>query len=194
MKGKVFFVVAAFLLMDRVLEAQENVQFSWDLASVSTGIRLANNANNEANSEFAISVLDFNIGYKDYFIFSFDVAKHYFYFPITRTPEPMITHHKLYFINVDLFSAVLKTENVLFGPFGTVNYLCLSDWEQFEFDTPMSSAGLRLVVQTKAGSAKLPLWFSGAEIETGIRSIKTDFVVYWNWAFTVRYYSKKNRG
>jgi hypothetical protein len=76
------------------------------------------------------------------------------------------------------------------GPFVGINYLCLRNWEYFEYDTPMLSSGMRLAIRTE--EPKLPVWFSGAEIEVGVRNIEADFVIYLNCTANIKYFKRKN--
>jgi hypothetical protein len=192
MMKRLFFMVIVFALAGYNLAAGENLEFSWDIGNLCSGIYLDPNADAKFNTDMTISLVSFFLEYK-MFVISWDAVRLYSFFPITMSRENLKIRHMLYFVNLDLFFKLWETQNkqkLAVGPFVGINYLCLRDWEYFEYDTAMLSSGVRLAIRTE--EPKFPVWFSGTEIEAGVRNIGTDFVIYLNCTANIKYFKRKN--
>jgi hypothetical protein len=103
------------------------------------------------------------------------------------TPVKYITNYSintqkwdqsLYFLNGNMYWNPFDIKNIILGPFVSINYLSIDNWEKFSTTEYIFSSGLRFLLRTYIEDWKQPFHIIGSEI--GYRNISGRHIFYFN--------------
>jgi hypothetical protein len=89
----------------------------------------------------------------------------------------------LYFLNGNLYWNPLDIENIIFGPFISINYLSIKNWSEFNMGGYILSSGIRFLLRTRIEKWKQPFQIIGSEI--GYRNVSGKHGFYFNINFDI---------
>jgi hypothetical protein len=84
----------------------------------------------------------------------------------------------LYFLNGNLYWNPFDIENIILGPFVSINYLNVDDSSKFNTDNYVFGSGLRFLLRTYLNDGKYPFQIIGSE--AGYRNISGKHSFYFN--------------
>ena len=133
-------ITIALLIVIGTINAKENVDFSWHPTNIGFGFNFSDNRNNtELFMELFNFFLDNNktkIGIK---LSPASLRINY----DTKETEKTIT--EMNFLNFGIYRDFLNETDMIFGPFSSIQYINLRNWEKVDYRDITMNAGLKFI-------------------------------------------------
>jgi hypothetical protein len=133
----IFFIIAIIKV-----DAENIFDFSWNFGNIGLGINYS--ADPDDNLEFTVSLLNFTIEQRNINIgFEFSPIKYWNLFKWQDELETQYNGERFSFINANVYWDLNRNNNVILGPFVSMNYLYLNTLNGINFNEYVFSCGLR---------------------------------------------------
>jgi hypothetical protein len=87
------------------------------------------------------------------------------------------------FLNASIYWNPFGMENIIFGPFASINYLSVENWSKFNTNGYIFSSGLKFSLRTYMGTWKYPFHVIGSEV--GYKNISGKHGFYFTANFDI---------
>jgi hypothetical protein len=175
MKRNLFLLVILLNVFHNIYtqEVVENVfEFKFNYGNFGGGINIFKN---EYGFELSAGLINFFIEH-DKTNIGFEVS------PLRYIANYSVNTRKwdqnLYFINGNLYWNPFDIENIILGPFISINYLGIDNWSKFNINRYVFDSGLRFLLGTHIGKWNYPFQIIGSEV--GYRNISGKHSFYFN--------------
>jgi hypothetical protein len=142
-------LLSVFFIIIITRASAENIfDFSWNFGNIGIGVNCS--GSDDDNIEFSVLFLNFIIEQKDINIgFEFSPVKYWHFFELQNELETTYSGERFSFINTNMYWDLIRNNNILLGPFVSVNYLFVNTLNGINMNECIFSSGLRFSFKTK---------------------------------------------
>ena len=140
-----------------------DLEFKWNYGNSGGGMNVFSDEN---NFELSASLMNFFIEHNKTNI-GLEVTP--LKYTANYSPNTQKWDQYLYFLNGNLYWNPFDIKNIILGPFVSINYLSVKNWEGFNTDEYVFGSGLKFLLRTYINEGKHP--FHIVESEIGYRNV-----------------------